>query len=239
MNFFKGAIEQTDWTRDLRELLKKSKQIQPVTQRTAFFAQALCGRPYAAFALHGGPQQDERLLLDLSGFDCVTFVENVLALARARDLAGYVAELLQLRYRGGQIHWAKRLHYFSDWLEHNSRRQVLRRLRCAEPLVYQKRLDQLPGYPARDKKLSVCPRPRLHLLNGKLAPANVVAFASTRGGIDYFHVGLLLHTTGQKTLDAQLLHASRSGGGVVREPLADFLRRNRTRGLSLARVQEF
>ena len=86
------------------------------------------GTPYAPRTLElPGP---ERLVINLEGLDCVTFVENVLVIARlawsappglAGDLdrfeAAYRDELVRVRYRGGVLDgYASRLHYFSEWL---------------------------------------------------------------------------------------------------------------------------
>lgn len=84
----------------------------------------------------------ERLVIDLREFDCVTFVENVLALSHfirhdgARVLADppkararYEAYLRDLRYRDGRLDgYPSRLHYFSEWLSDHERRGMLRQL---------------------------------------------------------------------------------------------------------------
>jgi hypothetical protein len=81
----------------------------------------------------------EGLVINFRGLDCVTFVENALALARfvkaggARLLparpaaeAAYAALLTELRYRGGVIDgYASRLHYFSEWVSDNARRGLV------------------------------------------------------------------------------------------------------------------
>ena len=100
------------------------------------------GAPYEPHTLElPGP---ERLVINLEVLDCVTFVENVLVLARlawaaspgladarrtgtddppglADDPDGFQAayrdELTRLRYRGGVLDgYASRLHYFSEWI---------------------------------------------------------------------------------------------------------------------------
>lgn len=82
----------------------------------------------------------ERLIINLREFDCVTFVEHVLALvqfarhdgtAALQDAAGararYERLLADLRYRDGRLDgYASRLHYFSDWLADHERRGMLR-----------------------------------------------------------------------------------------------------------------
>ncbi len=78
----------------------------------------------------------ERVVINLQEFDCVTLVENLLAMARfvredgigaladrsaaERRYAGYIEEL---RYRDGRASgYSSRLHYFSEWLADNARR---------------------------------------------------------------------------------------------------------------------
>ena len=73
----------------------------------------------------------EGLVINFRGLDCVTFVENVFALARfvrSPDVATlldhrlaaetrYAGLLVQVRYRGGRLDgYPSRLHYFSDWI---------------------------------------------------------------------------------------------------------------------------
>jgi hypothetical protein len=88
----------------------------------------------------------ERLVINLRELDCVTFVENVLALVRfvRHDGTGLLADppaararyeqyLRELRYRGGTIDgYPSRVHYFSEWLAENERggrvRQITREL---------------------------------------------------------------------------------------------------------------
>ncbi|MFH1811213.1 MAG: N-acetylmuramoyl-L-alanine amidase-like domain-containing protein [Pseudomonadota bacterium] len=220
-----------------------------MSERLQGLARALVGRPYVGHALVGGPQQAERLVADLEGFDCVTFVENVLALAHAQDLDCYLRELQAWRYQDGQVQWLSRLHYFSDWFAAHQRRGALQLTTSGPGAVsYLKTLSLLEDFPARRRRLVVVPRPRLRLAGPRIAQGSVVAFASTRSRIDYFHVGLLFwqavddetavceeHPAREKLM---LYHAARSLGQVVAEPLGRFLRRNRMRGLSFAAVPE-
>lgn len=85
------------------------------------------GTPYQAATLE--QPGAERLVVNLHGLDCVTFVENVLALTwiahdepallgdPARARARFEQRLRELRYRDGAIDgYASRLHYFTEWL---------------------------------------------------------------------------------------------------------------------------
>ncbi len=100
----------------------------------------LVGTPYEPHTLElPGP---ERLVINLEALDCVTFVENVLAMARlawsadpaltddpALFAAAYRRELSAIRYRGGRPGgYGSRLHYFSEWIDDNAARGRVRPL---------------------------------------------------------------------------------------------------------------
>jgi len=100
----------------------------PVNLTIAALARTFVGTPYQPGTLEQpGP---EHLVIDLRELDCVTFVENVLALTAfvRRDGVPALADtadamrrfegyLRQLRYRGGTVDgYASRLHYFTEWL---------------------------------------------------------------------------------------------------------------------------
>lgn len=113
----------------------------------AHIGERFVGTPYQPHTLElAGP---ERLVINLEALDCVTFVENVLVLARLawsampaseatagsdavasrgagplddpdRFQAAYRDELTHVRYRGGELDgYASRLHYFSEWIADN------------------------------------------------------------------------------------------------------------------------
>ena len=84
----------------------------------------------------------EHLVINLRELDCVTFIENLLALTRFIRQGGvaaladrptaetrYARYLEEIRYRGGRLDgYAGRLHYFSEWLSDNERRGRLKLL---------------------------------------------------------------------------------------------------------------
>ncbi len=98
------------------------------------------GTPYAPHTLE--VPGEEGLVIELEELDCVTFVENVLALARLvqivpdallvarteghqRPLFSWLLE--DIRYRGGELgEYPSRLHYFSEWISDNDAMGLLR-----------------------------------------------------------------------------------------------------------------
>jgi len=96
--------------------------------------------PYVPATLEVAGQ--EGVVVNFQEFDCVTLVENVLALARfiktqepavlqaearARDV--YRGLLREIRYRGARVDgYASRLHYFSDWIRDNEAMGLVREM---------------------------------------------------------------------------------------------------------------
>ena len=225
------------WRRDADRLLRKASGATSTADRMALLARALLGRPYLCNPLAGGPGLPESLEPNLAGFDCVTFIESVLALARSRCADEFAQELVAMRYRIGKITWEGRLHYFTDWMRANERRGAIRNRTAgagSHPLTVM--LDLINGLPGRTVRLQVVPKNSLDRAGRRITDGSLIAFASLRRGLDFFHTGLVFweqHATpsGRRLL---LYHAPKSIGRVVMEPLEDFLARNRMRGVAFA-----
>jgi N-acetylmuramoyl-L-alanine amidase-like len=112
----------------------------PVGSAIARLGETFVGATYKPATLEvPGP---ERVVVNLRELDCVTFIENVLALTRfirqnGRVLLGdppqartrYEGYLRELRYRGGVLDgYSSRLHYFSEWLSDKAGKGMLRLL---------------------------------------------------------------------------------------------------------------
>jgi hypothetical protein len=92
----------------------------PIGEIVVRVGRPFVGEPYTPHTLElPGP---ERVVVNLREFDCVTYVESVLAMARLiRDgrnsFAEFTEELRRIRYRDGRLDgYPSRLHYFSEWI---------------------------------------------------------------------------------------------------------------------------
>lgn len=109
----------------------------PMGDLMAEIGQSLVGSAYVPGTLEvEGP---ERLVINFRGLDCVTFVENVWAMAVAvkggvadrlddrANLEGQYERIVQaLRYRDNVIDgYPSRLHYFTDWIADAERKRLL------------------------------------------------------------------------------------------------------------------
>ncbi|MEM7416066.1 MAG: N-acetylmuramoyl-L-alanine amidase-like domain-containing protein [Gemmatimonadota bacterium] len=116
----------------------------PMGELMAEVGRGLVGTPYVPHTLEAGGM-DELLVVNLQGFDCVTFIESVFALsvliktdalARVGDRGGVEGEFERavraVRYRDNSIDgYASRLHYFSDWIDDGENKRLLTNVTAA------------------------------------------------------------------------------------------------------------
>jgi len=224
-------------------------------------ARFFLGSPYLAHPLEqAGP---ERLIVNLHAFDCMTYVETVVALAHTlakdgTDEAAFTRTLERIRYREGRVDgYASRLHYFSEWLQDNEAKGILHEITaeiCGTP--WEKRVnfmtahrDRYPALADEGTYLAMsaveeawAARPRHYLpkefllgREGQIRDGDILAITADQDGVDVLHCGFALRKRGR----IHLLHASERAGRVVVSPETVYrylhLRRTRT-GLLIARV---
>ncbi|HEY2523833.1 MAG TPA: N-acetylmuramoyl-L-alanine amidase-like domain-containing protein, partial [Candidatus Binataceae bacterium] len=172
----------------------------------------------------------------LDAFDCVTFIETVLALARASKICEFSEALRRIRYVRGRIEWAWRNHYMTDWIRNNIREGLIRPIAMpAVPTIGRERvLNVLPGLAARRMRLECVPKVAVARAAKYLRSGDLMFFASTRKNLDVFHAGIVVRDGARP----RMRHASRSQGGVVEQELAEFLQANRMAGVIVMRPRE-
>ena len=221
--------------RRVRQLLSKGRDDPSIGGRIDILSRLFLGYPYKSNPLIGSREEAEVFTASLDGFDCVTFIETVLALARASDVNGFSGWLGRIRYDRGRVEWERRNHYMTDWIRNNVREGVLRPVSMpAVPTVSRERvLNLLPGFAARRVRVRCVPKGAVARAAKYLRSGDLMFFASTRGNLDVFHAGIIVRDGAR----ARMRHASRSQGGVVEQELTEFLRANRMAGVIVMRPQ--
>lgn len=224
------------------------------------------GRPYLEGTLDAPPT--ETLVVRLDGFDCVTFVETTLALARGvladdTSYSGFARRLAEQRYRNGTLQgYCSRLHYFTEWLADNEEKQIVHRLDDdlgGRPLgetfdfmsTHRSAYDRF----ATNDSLLACvqameealearegqrptrfvPQDSIRAVYDQLQAGDIVAIATSIGGLDVAHTGLVYVS---EDGDRGLLHASLSDGVVVSPDLQRYVQKiDHQIGIVVARPQ--
>ncbi|MCL1933865.1 MAG: DUF1460 domain-containing protein [Candidatus Azobacteroides sp.] len=117
------AFAQTNPDRAIAETFFQSATKSTVDSEMIQAAFFFLEKPYVAGTLDR--TENEELVTDLRELDCMTLVENCLALSRTMQLPSpdwesFEQELRQIRYRNGIINgYTSRLHYATDWIYNN------------------------------------------------------------------------------------------------------------------------
>lgn len=220
----------------------------PVNERIPVIARFFLDTPYKSNTLN--VTREELPVINLRELDCVTFIENVLALAflkeyRERSESDFIKNIIRLRYRNGEIvDYSSRLHYSSDWLYEMQRQQLLTDItRFAGGEEYSRQIDFMSRHASRypplirDKKMLekigeietaisqrtyyYIPKDRINASCDRIKDGDVLLITTNIKGLDTSHVGFACKKEG-KTF---LLHASSSGKKVMITdlPLQDYM----------------
>lgn len=221
------------------------------------------GTPYREGTLETeGP---EALVVNLREFDCMTFAETVIALAylmksRERSFEHFRSLLKKIRYRAGRLQgYASRLHYFSDWVHDNQKKEVVKDVTAdigGRPL--RKTINFMTTHPdlyprLRDpavlrvmetiertmtrRSLFLIPKKLLRRSEGQIREGDLIAIMTNTEGLDVQHVGFAARVKNR----VHLLHASSQEGRVAvsADTLYRYLMKNRARsGVMAVRILE-
>ena len=208
--------------------------------------QEAMGAPYLAGTLDEPPT--EQLVIRFDGYDCVTFVETMLALARGveqqqYDYATFARRIEEQRYREGELDgYCSRMHYFTEWIAQNDQRGTVRSITqqlggvpLTDSLSFMStHRDAYPRFATNDSLLACVrgmeaqlsgttiyhvPQDDIRSVYDQLQSGDIIGFSTDIGGLDVAHTGLVLKDGDQ----ARLLHASLSNGVVVSPDLQRYV----------------
>ncbi len=218
-----------------QQIVKAASQFPTLGERLKFISAQFLGKPYIIGPLIGSDTEAEVFTATYDGFDCVTYLETCLALAWAKN-ADEVNDLLRtIRYRNGNVQWEDRLHYTTDWNKYHVKRGDFTDVtRGDDTLTRTKEINFLKCFAPRTITYRYFPKRKLNKVSKRFRNGDLIYFASTRKGLDTFHVGLLVWVNDK----LMLRHAAKSKGGVVQQELAEFVKVNTMPGFIVARPKD-
>ena len=251
------------------EALAEARLLPRTTNFPLHFARQFLGRPYVAHTLEVG--DTEQLVVNTRQLDCTTLVENVTALTLCvyRNLYSwrdYLNALTEMRYRGGRLDgYTSRLHYFSDWIDDNTRQElVIEVQQPSAPFTAVQTLDvsYMSRHPQAYKALkahtelvavikaqedSLTGRQYRYIpkgdvrdtkaLRSAVRDGDILAITCNKPGLDIAHLGFAVwRNDGLHLLNASQLHKK-----VVEEPmtLGQYLSKHPSHtGIRVIRIQK-
>lgn len=216
----------------------------PLNQRLEEVSAGFLGTPYVISPLGEGTGKDPDPLIRTDGVDCLTFVEQAIAMSLAPAADQVLPLLTRIRYEGERPDFETRNHVMeAQWVPNNLKKgflkDITRSVGGEQTVRLKKTLDDvawasksgaslglsLEGQRRGDFEWDAIPASAA-LERLKSAPTGtvVVVVRADRPKMvtRISHIGFLIH----KKNGPFLRHASRSFGKVVDEPLANYLGRN-------------
>jgi hypothetical protein len=207
----------------------------------------------------------ERLVINLTGLDCTTYLETVVTLARIAkqgqlSYESYERELEKLRYQDGtSIDYASRLHYFSDWIYQNQGKGILVDITSEiggihypnqptfmseNPRFYSQLSDPELIKAIQADEAEIAKRPYYFIPKAEIGAheqdiesGDLIAITTSLKNLDIVHVGFAVEQEGR----IHLMHASTGSMKVEvsEKPLSDYLAGNKSQsGIMVCRLTE-
>jgi hypothetical protein len=243
----------------------KKLETEPIGDVIEAIGKSFIGTKYVAHTLEKG--KSETLVVDLTGLDCTTFLENCLAFARCikegkTTFKDYENELTKIRYRDGVINkYPSRLHYFSDWIYNNEQKGIVKNISKeigGDPIKFDVdfmsthpdsyvQLKENPKFIPIIKKQEEAinkrtyyyiPKDSVSKVESKINNGDLIAITSNVKGLDINHVGIAVRMDDGRI---HFMHAPDVGYKVqiTPEPLADYLTKfNKDSGIIVMRALE-
>ncbi|MHC1736406.1 MAG: N-acetylmuramoyl-L-alanine amidase-like domain-containing protein [Ignavibacteriaceae bacterium] len=227
----------------------KNKTDAPIGDVIAFIGRSFLGVNYVAHTLEKG--DEENLVINLTGLDCTTFLENCLTFGRLvkankTEFADYMKELTYIRYRDGVLDkYPSRLHYFSDWIRNNTSKGIVTDITQSiggkeikfniffmsqNPDKYRQlneNPDFIPEIKAVEEEINnktyyYIPKEEVKNIESKIQNGDLIAITTNLKGLDIGHVGVAVK---EKTGRIHFMHAPLVGSKVQisEDPLPDYL----------------
>ena len=236
----KNALEHK---RTLPKTLSADKARQ---QLLLHIARGFIGTPYVAKTLED--DNKETLVINLRQLDCTTYVENVLAVYECvknnkTTFAAYKNYLRLIRYAGGKVSYPTRQHYFTEWIEENTKEGFVSEVKGQNPPFSAKQtlaidfmsthIDLYPmlknnvemrkpiaemEHRLSGKTYRYIPKSKIkntRLLRSTIHDGDIIAIITKKKGLDTSHIGIAVwHKDGLHLLNASQIHKK-----VVEEPM--------------------
>lgn len=205
----------------------------------------------------------EKLVINLTGLDCTTFLETVVTMSRLAEkgkfnFTDFERELEELRYReGNNDGYPSRLHYFSDWIFENEQKGILQDVTkevggspyanaptfmSENPQFYRQlsESENLGAIKETESKIEkrgyfYIPKADIASLEKNIKSGDLIAITTSMNNLDIVHTGFAFEKNGR----IHLLHASSKNMEVEisEKPLSDYLAGNKSQsGIMVARL---
>ena len=247
-----GPLSELDTEQIDAGLRRSAAEDRSFDQRLYDAARDALGTPYQDGPLGEGPEgkYDTDPRVDFGKVDCVTYVEQTVALATASSYDEMFANLQKIRYHGAKTDFENRNHFMiSDWIANNpfnvdvtdelgvetdkvsrtiSRKGFFERVKAPGLGVHT---------PDEEITLSIVPTAKTKQAEEYMPSPSLIVFVGKVDWLFSLHCGLYLRDENGR---GRLYHGSLKAGEVVEVDLADYMNQQADRyiGFTAYRIDE-
>ncbi|UQW69519.1 DUF1460 domain-containing protein [Pseudomonas avellanae] len=165
---------------------------------------AFLGTPYRSTMLVGSANVPEQLVIDFRGLDCFAYLDYVEAFRSSTSQQDFVRNLVQVRYKGGDVGFLNRKHFFTDWAYGTAYPVADDITAQISPgaVSVRKRLNErakgkvyLPGLPVVERSVTYIPSRFVDSqVVSHLRTGDYIGIYTPLPGLDVTHVGFFIMT---------------------------------------------
>lgn len=245
--------------------VEKNLSKLPINEVIIAIAKSFIGTEYAPYTLE--KDDKENLVIHLTGFDCYTFLESSLVLARCikegkTTFQDYENELTKIRYRNGKIdEYPSRLHYFSDWIYDMNKRGIGKDItKEIGGVSYEEKIhfmsthvnsykqlkdnpkfvEEIAGIEKQisSRKYYYIPQDKIAGVENKIESGDIIGITTNVPGLDIAHTGIAVRMDDGRI---HFMHAPNVGYKVqiTEKPLTDYIKEIRKQtGIMVLKPEE-
>lgn len=190
----------------------------PFTAKISEISRYFLGIPYKKNSLLGSASEKEQLVVDFEGVDCMTFIEYVEALRLSTSYSSFIENLKSVRYFDGIVDFKKRRHFFTDWNELKTVKNITAELTKDNVKTVIKKLNFIKELQPKVRVINYISSENIVKIAPKLLTGDYCGFYTSTEGLDVTHVGIII--VNENTI--KLRHASSRKGYVLDEDFLEY-----------------
>ncbi|MCS7163926.1 MAG: DUF1460 domain-containing protein [Thermodesulfovibrio sp.] len=207
---------------NIENLLAKMKNL-PASVKITEISKYFLGIPYKKNSLIGSVSEKEQLIIDFEGVDCMTFIEYIEALRSSNTYQSFIENLKYVRYLNGVVDFKKRRHFFTDWVNLKTVKNITAQL-TRNYLTVKKQLNKkdtglwIDGLDPKTRIIKYIPSEYIDKIISQLKSGDYCGFYTSQEGLDVTHVGILI----VQKRSIKLRHASSHKSFVVDDDFIEY-----------------
>ncbi|MEW6109724.1 MAG: N-acetylmuramoyl-L-alanine amidase-like domain-containing protein [Nitrospirota bacterium] len=223
-------INTGKWSRkEVDAIIHKASEINDPGDRIAFLSGQFLGIDYKESTLTGSPQTPEVFVINFQGVDCFTYIDYIEAMRLSGSFSEFKENLKKVRYRGGNVAFENRNHFFTDWSEFNSgyiddvtdkigkhkTKRIMKMLNRKDDGTYF-----IPGIKPKQREIRYIQADIIDdsVFNG-LRSGDYAGVYSEINGLDVSHVGIIIRDIDM----VYLRHASRNERKIIDQDFGNYI----------------